>query len=50
MVGVIALQLMWTVFFDDFCLFSEPALERNSDLAARSLFDLLGLLSTGVGV
>ena len=33
---------MWTVFFDDFCLFSEPALERSSDLAARSLFDLLG--------
>ena len=33
---------MWTVFFDDFCLFSEPALERSSDIAARSLFDLLG--------
>ena len=40
--GVVALSLMWTVFFDDFCLFSEPALERSSDLAARSLFDLLG--------
>ena len=40
--GVVALSLMCTVFFDDFCLFSEPALERSSDLATRSLFDLLG--------
>ncbi|CAE7255146.1 unnamed protein product [Symbiodinium sp. CCMP2592] len=40
--GVVALSLMWTVFFDDFCLFSEPALEKSSDLAARSLFDILG--------
>ena len=29
--GVLGLQLFWTVFFDDYCLFSEPALEKSSE-------------------
>ena len=48
-IGVLALMLLWTVFYDDFCLFTEPCLEKSSDLAATSLFDLLGWLYDRTG-
>ena len=36
------LWLMWTCFYDDFPIFSEPGLESNTDQAAETFFTLLG--------
>ena len=36
------LWLMWTCFYDDFPIFSEPGLENNTDQAAETFFTLLG--------
>ena len=33
---------MWSVYFDDFPLFSTPCLETSADQSARMLFDILG--------
>ena len=42
-------MLLWTVFYDDFCLCTEPCLEKSSDLAATALFALLGWLYDRAG-
>ena len=40
--GAQQLWLMWSVYFDDFPLFSTPCLETSADQSARMLFDILG--------
>ena len=42
-IGVIALRLMWTAFYDDFSVVSKRDLKRNAAYAVQSLFELLGL-------
>ena len=41
-IGCSQLNLAWTVFYDDFLLFSPTALTTSSDQAATMLFDLTG--------
>ena len=42
-IGVRALGLCWTAFFDDYTLLSRKCLAKNSGGAAELLFDLLGI-------
>lgn len=43
-IGIVGLQLAWTAFYDDFTIITSPALRNSSELAASSLFDLLGVV------
>jgi len=43
-IGVVGLQLAWTAFYDDYTIITSPALRNSSELAAASLFDLLGIV------
>ena len=43
-IGVVGLQLAWTAFYDDFTIITSPQLKNSSELAASSLFDLLGII------
>ena len=43
-VGVVGLHLAWTAFYDDFTIITSPQLKNSSELAAASLFDLLGVV------
>lgn len=40
--GVVGCRLFWSSFFDDYIVFSPPALARSAELTAVSLFKLLG--------
>ena len=40
--GTVACLLVWSSFFDDYILFSTPALRKSSELTAAGLFALLG--------
>ena len=40
--GTVACLLVWSSFFDDYILFSTPALSKSSDFTAAGLFALLG--------
>ena len=40
----VSLQLAWTAFYDDYTIITSPALRNSSELAAASLFDLLGIV------
>jgi hypothetical protein len=42
--GVVACKLLWSSFFDDYIIFSPPALAKSSELAAVALFKILGWL------
>ena len=41
-IGTVGCKLMWSSFFDDFIVLSQPELAKSSELAASSLFKLLG--------
>ena len=41
-IGVVGCLLMWSSFYDDYIVFSPPALARGTELTASSLFKLLG--------
>lgn len=41
-IGTVGCKLMWSSFFDDYIVMSQPALAKSSELAAASLFKLLG--------
>ena len=43
-IGVVGLHLAWTAFYDDFTMITSPQLKNSSELAAASLFDLLGVI------
>ena len=43
MLGVIALKVIWTLFFDDYSVVTKTSLQRNVAFAVQSLFELLGL-------
>ena len=43
-IGVVGLQLAWTAFYDDYTIITSPQLKNSSELAASSLFDLLGVI------
>ncbi len=43
-IGVVGLHLAWTAFYDDFTIITSPQLKNSSELAAASLFDLLGVI------
>ena len=43
-IGEVGLHLAWTAFYDDFTIFTSPQLKNSSELAASSLFDLLGVV------
>ena len=43
-IGVVGLHLAWTAFYDDFTIITSPSLKNSSELAASSLFDLLGII------
>ena len=40
--GVVACNLLWSSFFDDYIVLSPPSLVRSSELTAAALFRLLG--------
>ena len=40
--GVVGCRLMWSSFYDDYIVFSAPALSKSTELTAGSLFKLLG--------
>lgn len=40
--GAVGCLLFWSSFFDDYIIFSPPALARSAELTAASLFKLLG--------
>lgn len=42
--GTVGCNLLWSSFFDDYIVFSPPALARSSELSAIALFKLLGWL------
>ena len=42
--GTVGCSLLWSSFFDDYIVFSPPALARSSELSAIALFKLLGWL------
>ena len=41
-IGTVGCQFMWTSFYDDFISFSKPCLASKTEMAACSLFKLLG--------
>ena len=43
MIGVLALRVIWTAFFDDYSVVSKSQLKKNVAFAVQSLFGLLGL-------
>ena len=43
-IGVVGLQLAWTACYDDYTIITSPQLKNSSELAASSLFDLLGVI------
>ena len=43
-VGVVALHEAWTAFYDDSIIITSPQFKNSSELAAASLFDLLGVV------
>ena len=43
-IGVVGLHLAWTAFYDDFTIVTSLHLKNSSELAASSLFDLLGVI------
>ena len=43
MLGVIALRIVWTAFFDDYSVISKTSLKKNVGQAVEALFSLLGL-------
>ena len=44
LLGTVGCHLLWSSFFDDYIVFSPPALAKSSELAAVALFKLLGWL------
>ena len=42
-IGLIALQICWTVFYDDYSVLSRESLLENTSWTVESLFSLLGL-------
>ena len=42
-IGIAALKICWTAFYDDFTTFCRTQLEKNTEWAITSLFRLLGL-------
>ncbi|CAE6970985.1 unnamed protein product [Symbiodinium sp. CCMP2592] len=43
MLGVLALRVIWTAFFDDYSVVSKESVKQNTAFAVQSLFNLLGL-------
>ena len=43
MLGVVALRVIWTAFFDDYSVVTKTSLQKNVAFAVQSLFELLGL-------
>ena len=43
-IGEVGLHLAWTAFYDDFTIITSPQLKNSSELAASSLFELLGVI------
>ncbi|CAE7781121.1 kptA, partial [Symbiodinium sp. CCMP2592] len=43
LLGVLALRVIWTAFFDDYSVVSKEGLKQNTAFAVQSLFNLLGL-------
>ena len=41
-IGTVGCKLMWSSFFDDYIVLSQPELAKSAELAAASLFKLLG--------
>ena len=43
-IGVASLKLAWTAFYDDYTIIASRQLQNSTELAASSLFDLIGIL------
>ena len=43
MLGVVALRIIWTAFFDHYSVVSKISLKKNVGQAVEALFTLLGL-------